>query len=346
MPLLLLLPGMTYDSQNNVESDIKSIIPVIDLSSWTTSQSPSSIGLSTDDQEDLRQQVAKAVKQACKDIGFFVIQNHGVNETTLMKAWETVGNFFDLPIAQKLEHQSDNEAVYPYGYERSERLTLGKARDRSNVETNAERNRDETLDHNVALPDAKETFSIGPNNPLSGMPSRRYPNIGMQEALDDIYQEFEKLALLLFQVFAMALDLPEHWFDDKMDHHLCALRSLNYPPLKKESSSHGDQHLVIRAGAHTDYGAFTILKTGGPGLQAKKDNNLGDWIDVPHLADSLIINLGDMMQRWTNGKLNKNVYRLCLLMQTCDSNIWQRHCNSQRPMDFHSASGGCAPRPR
>jgi isopenicillin N synthase-like dioxygenase len=66
----------------------------------------------------------------------------------------------------------------------------------------------------------------------------------------------------------------------------------------------------LRAGAHTDYGALTILKSGGPGLQVKKDvmgadgdgtEDHHEWVDVPDLPNSYIINLGDLMQQWTNG---------------------------------------------
>ena len=76
----------------------------------------------------------------------------------------------------------------------------------------------------------------------------------------------------------------------------------------------------IRAGAHTDYGAMTILKSGGPGLQLQlassstdETNNTDNsplWIDVPHLEDAFIINLGDLMQRWTNDRWKSTLHRV------------------------------------
>jgi len=72
----------------------------------------------------------------------------------------------------------------------------------------------------------------------------------------------------------------------------------------------------IRAGAHTDYGALTILKSGGLGLQVKPDDgNFDDqlpWIDVPYLADAFVINLGDLMARWTNDKWMSTLHRVVL----------------------------------
>ena len=72
----------------------------------------------------------------------------------------------------------------------------------------------------------------------------------------------------------------------------------------------------LRAGAHTDYGVLTILKSGGPGLQAKKDEGNGPeeerWIDIPFVEDAFIINIGDLMQRWTNGKWKSTLHRVLL----------------------------------
>jgi len=117
----------------------------------------------------------------------------------------------------------------------------------------------------------------------------------------------------------MALKLDDaSWFLEKGrfdDGHQCALRMLNYPELEYETDASTVQ---IRAGAHTDYGAFTILKSGGPGLQLQLSKDK-EWIDVPHLEDSFIINLGDLMQRWTNDKWTSTLHRVVATDNNADN---------------------------
>ena len=260
------------DSHQDLKTTSDSPIPLIDLEPWITTTSSIS-------QE--QQNVVEQIRVACEDIGFFAIQNHGVPLHTIERAWEASRNFFDLESEEKLQSVSHNTTEYPYGYEATETLTLGH----------------NGGDHDdSALPDLKETFAIGPNNPESGMPPRRYPARpeDMQTALDEYYVAMEELAARLLTIFAVALDLPENWFSLKFDRHQAALRLLNYPNLDTVLQPAGQ----LRAGAHTDYGALTILKSGGPGLQVQCK---GTWVDVPYLENAFIINIGDLMQRWTNG---------------------------------------------
>ena len=86
-----------------------------------------------------------------------------------------------------------------------------------------------------------------------------------------------------------------------MDHHISALRLLNYFEVPV-GGDNDDKVLPLRASAHTDYGPLTILLSGGPGLQVKKDLETEQaWVDVAYVPDTFVVNLGDMMQRWTNG---------------------------------------------
>lgn len=103
----------------------------------------------------------------------------------------------------------------------------------------------------------------------------------MNASISFYYEAMEKVALQLLQIMARGLSLPSDWLEDKMDHHQCALRLLNYPNLTQPA--HPGQ---LRAGAHTDYGIITILKSGGPGLQVKKDISGDDWVSVPTFDDN------------------------------------------------------------
>lgn len=296
------IPITTTPSECNLQ------IPIIDLQS----SSP----------DVLVTQVAKA----CREIGFLVLTNHNVSSSTIDRAWEAARDFFNAPASFKRQFQTNNETEYPYGYEQNEVLTRGKRKhQQSKMTTTSTTNRDDNEDDVVTnnTPDLKETFSLGPSNPASGMPPRRFPvfdndddstddaayrrhgNFHSKEfrlALEEYYREMERLTEKLLQIFAQALEhVPhKHWFQDKMDRHMSALRLLNYFPLKQQQQQRQEQ-LLVRAGAHTDYGVLTILKTGGPGLQVQDMHNPDHWIDVPHVPDGFVLNLGDLMQRWTNG---------------------------------------------
>jgi len=66
----------------------------------------------------------------------------------------------------------------------------------------------------------------------------------------------------------------------------------------------------MRASAHTDYGVITILKSGGPGLQVSKDRDPPTWVDVPTIENAFIINLGDLMRRWSNDRWQSTLHRV------------------------------------
>mmetsp|Transcript_23456 Transcript_23456/g.50839 ORF Transcript_23456/g.50839 Transcript_23456/m.50839 type:complete len:138 (+) Transcript_23456:689-1102(+) len=94
----------------------------------------------------------------------------------------------------------------------------------------------------------------------------------------------------------------------------------------------------LRASAHTDYGALTILKSGGPGLQVKKDIESDDWVDVPYLQDTFIINLGDMMRQWTNDRWLSTLHRVVVTKEDAE--------RRQSIAYFCNVNGDCMVDPR
>jgi isopenicillin N synthase-like dioxygenase len=115
----------------------------------------------------------------------------------------------------------------------------------------------------------------------------------------------EDLAARLMTVFAAALSLPERYFARFIDAPISALRALNYPEQLRPPKPG-----QLRAGAHTDYGSLTILlpEEGSKGLEiAGRD---GSWIAVPPIPGAFVINLGDLMQRWTNDRWVSTLHRV------------------------------------
>ena len=104
---------------------------------------------------------------------------------------------------------------------------------------------------------------------------------------------------------ALALGLPERYFDSSVDRSISRLRVRNYPaPLEQPVPGQ------LRAGAHSDYGSLTILKTEDRpgGLQVR--DKAGDWLDVPHRPGCFVVNIGDMLARWTNDRWVSTLHRV------------------------------------
>ena len=338
---------MSADTNNNIDCTMKSTIPTIDISPLVRLDDEIRSGLERHNNVVMQQNdeelkvVINQIKHACETYGFFAVTNHGVNSDVIANAWNVSKDFFDSDASIKASVPMTPS--YPYGYENFE--SLGIERTASTASTDAA-----AVDeggNSLLLSDSKETFSIGPaNSDMSGMPSRQFPQGApstFATALELYFTNMEHLAQILFRALALALELDDiSWFlqDGRFDEgHQSALRVLNYPRLeyKKEND-----RCSIRAGAHTDYGAMTILKSGGPGLQLQlssqhetaidNTDESSSWIDVPHLEEenALVINLGDLMQRWTNEKWKSTLHRVVAVADKDD------HANESSVM-FQSA---------
>jgi isopenicillin N synthase-like dioxygenase len=107
------------------------------------------------------------------------------------------------------------------------------------------------------------------------------------------------------RIFALALDLPESFFDNKIDRHISRLRVRNYPaPLTPPAPGQ------LRAGAHSDYGSLTILSTEDRPGGLQVFNAAGEWVPVPIIDGTLIVNIGDLMARWTNDAWVSTLHRV------------------------------------
>ena len=113
------------------------------------------------------------------------------------------------------------------------------------------------------------------------------------------------LAEDLMAMFALALDLPELFFADKIDRHISRLRVRNYP-----APTAPPKPGQLRAGAHCDYGSLTILRTEDKPGGLQVFNHAKEWVDVPFAPDSFIINIGELMARWTNERWRANLHRV------------------------------------
>lgn len=222
------------------------------------------------------------VGQACRQSGFMILSGHGVDRNLIDAVFVSAQNFFALDMANK-ERLSIANSKHDRGY-----AALGS----------------EKLDEKSGLIDQKEAFNVGadlaPDDPqvLAGMPFRginQWP-AGMEEfreTLMEYYTAMERLSVDLHRAIALDLGLEETYFQSLLDDPIAILRLLRYPPSRGVD---GD----IGAGAHSDYGSITLLMTDGTaGLQVKPRGS-DEWMDVPHVENAFVVNLGDLLMRWTN----------------------------------------------
>lgn len=241
--------------------------------------------------------VARAVDEICSDIGFLVISSHGVSEGLVEQMRAVCKAYFDLPTEEKLRLKMPSDRYRGYSALAGEALAS-------------------SLD-NPTPPDLKELFSIGPvgcpdddyhrfSKPPNCFAANMWPErpAGFRETFETYYREMERVAGVLMRIFALGLALPENYFDDKVDRHITNFSVLHYPEQAKPPLPG-----QLRAGAHTDYGSLTILKPDNApgGLQVQKD---GNWIDVPTLPGTFVVNLGDLMAEWTNDRWVSTLHRV------------------------------------
>lgn len=230
-----------------------------------------------------RQAVAAAMGQAASEVGFLYVRGHGVDEDLFAAVLEAARRFFEQPLETKMASYiggSHNHSGYvPEG----EEVFPGGAIDRK-----------EAYDLNLDLPDARgEAPMLGPN---------LWPALpGFKAAAGAYYAAVAALARRLFRGFALALDLPEDHFEAHRRRPPSQLRMIHYPYDPSVQDREG-------IGAHTDYEFFTILRGTAPGLEVL--NGRGAWIDAPPIPGCYVINIGDMLEAWTNGAFTATTHRV------------------------------------
>ena len=242
-----------------------------------------------------RQAVADQVHKACTGLGFFYVINHGIPESveeTLAKASK---DFFHQSVEQKTKLYFDHQLD---GYQGLNQEQINKT---------------ESVDVFEKL---KITYrpSLDPISKLDGYPSggsyeefqwEKTASIpSLEKAVKDCFSARLALARQLLRIIALALHMPEDYFDPKVAQPQAAI-VLNYYPggvQREERVEHGS------LGSHTDFSLITLLwqdETGG--LQVLSPE--GEWINAKSVPGSLVCNVGDMMTMITQGKFVSDIHR-------------------------------------
>ncbi|KXN83145.1 hypothetical protein AN958_01816 [Leucoagaricus sp. SymC.cos] len=256
----------------------------------------------------VRRELADVIRDACVNVGFFYLKNHGIPEKSINETVEAGKRFFALPEEEKMKldiHKSSNFKGYtPFYGENRNPEGLGDLHEGFDIgwEPETEPNHQGDIQGMISV--------IRDDGVMTG--GNVWPNSvalpGFREAVLAYYHSALRLGKLLFPLLALALDLPETFFDDKTTKPAAIMRLLHYPPQSPTKlGPKGDRQIGI--GSHTDYECFTILwQDSAGGLQVQ--NASGNWVDAVPIAGTVVVNLGDQLARWTNDVFKSTVHRV------------------------------------
>ena len=222
----------------------------------------------------------------------FYAANHGVDPAFIDETFAQSRMFFELPLAEKnridLANSPCSRGYEPLG---GQQLDATAARDfKESVYLGVDRGPDDPLV-------AAGTPNHGPNQWPDGLP-------GWRDHMADAFERLSALSRVLSRGIALSLGMPEDHFAAMESDPMSILRLLRYPPHPKDATP--DQ---FGCGAHTDWGCLTILaQRDAEGLEVR--NAEGEWILARPIPDTLVVNLGDMMARWTNDLYQSTPHRV------------------------------------
>ncbi|KAL3441326.1 hypothetical protein BJX65DRAFT_255530 [Aspergillus insuetus] len=257
----------------------KLTIPIIDISGYLKND-PSKT-----------QEIVSQFRTACRNPGFLQITGHSISHTLRADTLAALSKFFALPLETKLTvHRNKSPSLRGYEF-------IGE----------------QTLEE-VVGGDQKEGFMIGPELPDTGR-FLQGPNQWVEEHIISgfrgVFMEYfyqaHDLSVKVFRIVALSLGLEEGYFDEFVGSKdsITMCRAHRYPPTTKEMAAK-----TRGIGAHTDFGALTLLlqdDVGGLEVYYEPDDT---WYPVPYVPDAFVMNIGDMLERWTNNRYKSTRHRV------------------------------------
>jgi isopenicillin N synthase-like dioxygenase len=239
-----------------------------------------------------RRRVAREINSICSEIGFFYAINHGVPEELCAAQLAWSERYFALSLEEKLKEDM-RQSPAAHGYEALAQQVLDPS----------------------APPDFKEGFYIGvergPKDPMvvAGTPNHgpnQWPEHlpGFRDQMTEYFSSMQAFSLHMMRIIALSLDLEETFFDEACADSGPLLRLIHYPAHPSDAKPN-----QLGAGTHTDWGAITLLlQDNSGGLEV--ETRAGTWVNAKPLPNSFVVNIADMMERWTNGTYKSNRHRV------------------------------------
>jgi isopenicillin N synthase-like dioxygenase len=245
-------------------------IPVVDLGPFLAGE-PGAL-----------ERTAAELRDVCENVGFMYISNHGVPAELMQQTFAAAEAFhaqsLDAKMAIKLNDRMQGYMPYKSSVARANGLVA------------------------VRKPNENEAFFVNPErDPAHQM--NRWPEAlpSFETTTLQCFAALEALALRMLPLYARALDLPATYFDRLCDTSYSSLRLTHYPPVDYGSDEYG-------IAPHTDSSFLTLLATNPvPGLQIRTRD--GEWMDAPVIPDTFVVNTGDVLKQWSNGRFISTPHR-------------------------------------
>ena len=224
---------------------------------------------------------------AYREWGFAGIRGHGIAQSLIDGAYDAFVRFFALPTAVKMQYHLKGgggaRGYTPFGIETAK---------------------------DSRYPDLKEFYHIGREIPRDSQFAQIMPpNVWPREVPEfhergyALFSALDALGRRVLRALALHIGLPEHFFDDKIDVGNSILRPIHYPPITTPDIPN------VRAGAHEDINFITLLVgASAAGLEVK--SRKGEWVPFTAEADTIVVNIGDMLQRLTNHVYPSTTHRV------------------------------------
>ncbi|HUT48810.1 MAG TPA: 2-oxoglutarate and iron-dependent oxygenase domain-containing protein [Alphaproteobacteria bacterium] len=259
-------------------SDATNHIPIIDLAAYRAGE------------QGAREAAAARITAALETSGFFGISSHGVPDRIIAEAFAAAQDFFALPMDRKLgvKINSAHRGYMPM----------------------ADQHRAESQHANLS-----ESFLVGTElalddpDVMAGLPlhgPNQWPEgvAALRPAMGAYHEALAKVGMLLVDLFEAALAVEPGFLRGSFGKPMAFIRALHYPPAPADLPD--DQ---FGAAPHSDFGFATILAQDDVGgLQVQTLD--GQWVDAPNLPGTLLVNVGDMLMRWTNDRFRSTAHRV------------------------------------
>ncbi|KAL2817909.1 2OG-Fe(II) oxygenase superfamily protein [Aspergillus cavernicola] len=259
---------------------------------------------------DARKQIASKIRAAAENTGFFYIKNHGIPEELIQRALHQAQSFFNQSAEEK-EKVSHSKSKHNDGYHGVGTTQINNKESRDQKETfsvryNPQNDPTTPLADSDSVPDTTEEHIWSGTNHL---PDFRTTTI-------QFYKSRLTLARKIIRLFALALDLPEDYFDSVTTHPGADALYVHYPGTPSLASTTttttkdiSTAEIDVGIGSHTDIQCVTLLwqDTSG-GLQVLSASD--EWLDARPIEGTLVVNIGDFLQRLSNNRFKSTVHRV------------------------------------
>jgi isopenicillin N synthase-like dioxygenase len=237
-----------------------------------------------------KQKFVETLGAAYNNIGFVAVRNHFLTNDMQGRLYDAIKKFFALPDDVKKKYEQVGMS--------GQRGYTGKGKEHAKGRNTG---------------DLKEFYHVGQDLAPAELVKEGYPgNIWPEEVSEfksaalDVYHALEKTGTYMLRAIALYLDLPETYFDDKIKYGNSILRPIHYFPIENPEAVPSD---AVRAAEHGDINLITLLMgASADGLQVLRRD--GKWIPITALPDQLVVNVGDMLERFTNKKLKSTIHRV------------------------------------